>query len=60
MRDGQGNKLSSEEEAKVKAVEVAPDGHSLNKISVDPNPRETDGKTGEKPASPHTATAPKF
>lgn len=51
MRDGQGNKLSPEEERKVKSIQGAPDNGSVSGISIDPN---ADKDTGEadKPKVP--------
>lgn len=37
MRDGEGNKLSLEEEQKVRSIQGTPDKSSLDKVSIDPN-----------------------
>lgn len=56
MRDGSGNKLSAEEQQKVKSIQGAPDKESLNKVSINPEVRDTgsadkpDPKPGEKTA----------
>ena len=36
MRDGQGNKLSPEEQQKVRSIQGAPDEKSVSGISIDP------------------------
>jgi hypothetical protein len=42
MRDGSGNKMSPEEQQKVKSIQGAPDPESLNTISINPgNERDT-------------------
>lgn len=58
MRDGRGNKLSPEEERKVKSIQGAPDKDSLKKVSINPEPDEDpayehkpEEKLGQKPAS---------
>lgn len=38
MRDGRGNKLSPEEERKVRSIQGAPDKDSLKKVSIKPEP----------------------
>lgn len=61
MRDGQGNKLSSEEIEKVRSAEVKPGDVSLNRVSVDPGPvTKPMQDAGKAPSAPGTATAPKF
>lgn len=57
MRDGNGNKLSPEEEQKVKSIQGAPDKDSVSGISIRPDAgkdRDTTDKPqarpGEKPA----------
>jgi hypothetical protein len=61
MRDGAGNKLSEEDAAMVKAVEVKPEGASLNRVSVDPKAGvKPDKEKGEKPEPPDSTTVPKF
>ncbi|WP_377840230.1 hypothetical protein [Bosea sp. UC22_33] len=60
MRDGQGNKLSPEEQQKVRSIQGAPDQDSLSGVSIDPNAGKDTGdadkspppvKPGEKPAA---------
>lgn len=60
MRDGQGNKLSPEEQQKVRSIQGAPDQDSLSGVSIDPNGGKDTGdadkpsppvKPGEKPAA---------
>lgn len=57
MRDGEGNKLSPEEEQKVKSIQRTPDRDSLDKVSINPapakdRPRQGQGeKTADKPAT---------
>jgi len=58
MRDGEGRKLSVEEQQRVKSIQGAPDKQSLKKVSIDPNPAKDTGeadkphvKPVEKPAS---------
>ncbi|WP_129157710.1 hypothetical protein [Bosea sp. Tri-44] len=61
MRDGKGNKLTAEEEALVKSIEVTPGSDSLKKVSIDPKPdpvQDRDRRT--ETGTPHTETAPKF
>ena len=61
MRDGQGNKLSSEEIEKVRSAEVKPGDVSLNRVSVDPGPvTKPRQDAGKDPSAPGTTTAPKF
>ena len=61
MRDGQGNKLSPEEEHKVKSTKVEPDKESLNRVSIDPGPNmKPIGEAGKQPEPPKTSTPPKF
>lgn len=43
MRDGEGKKLSPEEQQKVRSIQGAPDPDSVSGISIDPN----GGKVGE-------------
>lgn len=57
MRDGRGNRLSPEEERKVKSIQGAPGKDSLKKVSINP---VTDKDTGsaEKPdANPDEKTS---
>ena len=55
MRDGEGNKLSPEEQQKVQSIQGTPDRASLSKISIDPHrpkaepPQEQGGKSADKP-----------
>lgn len=58
MRDGQGNKLSPEEQQKVRSIQGAPDEKSVSGISIDPNGGKDTGeadkpivKPREKPAA---------
>ena len=44
MRDGQGNKVSPEEQQKVRSIQGAPDQTSLNDVSIDP---KADKDTGD-------------
>lgn len=44
MRDGEGRKLSNEEQERVKSIQGVPDKDSLKKVSIDPN---ADRDTGE-------------
>ena len=44
MRNGSGQKLSPEEERRVKSIQGAPDNDSLNKASINP---DADKDTGE-------------
>ncbi len=44
MRDGEGNKLSSEEQRRTKSIQGAPDKDSLKKVSINPH---ADQDTGE-------------
>lgn len=41
MRDGEGRKLSAEEQQRVKSIQGAPDKDSLNKVSINPDVRDT-------------------
>lgn len=52
MRDGSGNKLSPEEEQKVKSIQGAPDKESVSGISIKPNAAKDAGATNEPPAKP--------
>jgi hypothetical protein len=58
MRDGEGRKLSAEEQQRVKSIQGAPDKDSLKKVSISPNAdRDTgqadkpDVKSQDKPAA---------
>ena len=44
MRDGQGNKLSPEEQQRTTSIQGAPDKDSLKKVSINP---DADKDTGE-------------
>ncbi|MGW9333437.1 hypothetical protein [Bosea sp. NPDC055594] len=44
MRDGQGNKLSPEEQQRTQSIQGAPDKDSLKKVSIRP---DADKDTGE-------------
>ena len=44
MRDGEGNKLSPEEQARVKSIEGDPGAQSTGQVSIDP---QADKNTGE-------------
>jgi hypothetical protein len=48
MRDGEGNKLSPEEQQRVKSIQGEPGNDSTTKVSVDPNP-EKDTGDADKP-----------
>lgn len=48
MRDGSGNKMSPEEQQKVKSVQGAPDKESLNKVSINPG-SDRDTGSADKP-----------
>lgn len=56
MRDGRGNKLSPEEQQKVKSIQGAPDKESLHKVLINPESAETgsadrpDAKRGKEAA----------
>lgn len=41
MRDGSGNKLSPEEQQKVKSIQGVPDEKSLKETSINPTPKDT-------------------
>jgi hypothetical protein len=56
MRDGQGNKLSPEEQQKIRSIQGAPGRDSVSGISIDPNAgkdtsKEPLAKPVEKPAA---------
>ena len=51
MRDGQGTKLSPEEQKKVRSIQGAPDKNSISGISIDPNKGRDTGEA-DKPAVP--------
>lgn len=44
MRDGEGRKLSAEEQQRAKSIQGAPDKDSLKKVSINP---DADRDTGE-------------
>lgn len=44
MRDGEGRKLSTEEQQRVKSIQGAPDRDSLKRVSINPH---ADRNTGE-------------
>ena len=58
MRDGEGNKLSPEEQQHVKSIQGDPEERATMKISIDPDPRKDTGdadkpkvKLDDKPAA---------
>jgi hypothetical protein len=51
MRDGQGNKLSPEEQQKVRSIQGAPDKDSVSGVSIDPNGGKDTGGA-DKPVVP--------
>lgn len=58
MRDGEGNKLSPEEEQRVRSIQGDPGKQSTMKVSINPDPERDTGeadkpkvKPGEKPAA---------
>lgn len=58
MRDGEGNKLSHEEQERVKSVQGDPGKDSTTKVSINADPEKDTGdadkpevEPGEKPAS---------
>lgn len=58
MRDGHGNKLSPEEQQKVRSIQGAPDRDSVSGISINPDGGKDTGeadkpdvKPSEKPAA---------
>lgn len=61
MRDGKGNKLTAEEEAQVKSIEVTPSSDSLKKVSIDPNPDPVlDRDRNPEAEAPQSGTKPEF
>ncbi len=61
MRDGEGNKLSDAEAAKIREAEVQPVHTPLNNVSVEPPPgTKPIQEMDDEPESPETVTAPKF
>lgn len=54
MRDGNGNRLSEEEQQKVRSIQGAPDEKSVSGISIDPNPDKPGeaAKPGQKAQKP--------
>ncbi|KRE22560.1 hypothetical protein ASE66_25555 [Bosea sp. Root483D1] len=57
MRDGQGNKLSSEEAQRVKSIQCEPDKESLNKVSIDPNAEKDTGEADTPKVPPEDKPA---
>lgn len=58
MRDGEGNKLSPEEQQRVKSIQGAPGKQATTKVSINPDPEKDTGdadkpevKPGDKPAA---------
>lgn len=53
MRDGSGNRMSPEEQERVKSISGAPKEGSLRAVSVDPGARQDSRDTGDadKPAA---------
>lgn len=58
MRDGEGNKLSPEEEQRVRSIQGDPGKQSTMKVSINPDPERDTGeadkpkvKPGDKPAA---------
>lgn len=58
MRNGDGNKLSPEEQQRVKSIQGDPGKEATTKTSVDPDPEKDTGdadkprvKPGDKPAA---------
>ncbi|KRE17557.1 hypothetical protein ASE66_29255 [Bosea sp. Root483D1] len=51
MRDGQGNKLSPEEQQKVRSIQGTPDNESVSGVSIDPNAEKDTGEA-DKPKVP--------
>lgn len=52
MRDGQGNKLSQEEEQDVRSIQGAPDRDSVIRISIDPKGGKVTGYTDKPKVKP--------
>lgn len=52
MRDGSGNKLSPEEQQKVKSIQGAPKDDSMRMVSVDPRAQSDTGEADKPPISP--------
>lgn len=48
MRDGEGNKLSPEEQQRVKSIQGDPGKDATTKVSIDPDP-EKDTGDADKP-----------
>lgn len=53
MRDGSGNKLSPEEQQKVKNIQGVPDNDSLNKVSISPEADKDTGEADKPPVPPN-------
>jgi len=53
MRDGQGAKLSPDQQQKVKNIQGAPDEKSVNRVSISPD-SEKDTGDADKPAGQPT------
>ncbi len=56
MRDGQGNKLSPEEQQRVRSIQGDPGKDATTKVSIDPERKSEDThnppeKPGDKPAA---------
>lgn len=61
MRDGEGNKLSDDEAAKIREAKVQPVHAPLNNVSVEPPPgTKPVEEMGDQPEPPERVTAPKF
>lgn len=52
MRDGQGNKLSHEEQQKVRSIQGSPGRDSVSGISIDPNAGKDLGEADKPEVKP--------
>lgn len=57
MRDGEGRKLSTDEQERVKSIQGAPDKDSLKKVSINPNVHDDTGEADKPSVRPEDTPA---
>ncbi|WP_332683319.1 hypothetical protein [Bosea sp. (in: a-proteobacteria)] len=57
MRDGSGNKLTPEEQRKVKKIQGAPDNDSTSSVSINPESDKDTGSADKPNPKPDEKTA---
>ena len=57
MRDGEGNKLSPEEQQRVKSIQGDPGKEATTKVSIDPGPEKDTGDADKPVVKPEDKPA---